>query len=239
MGTCSFLGVLLYLFQWCAVPQTCCSGKFMARPFIKPRSGVSTFLLRPLLRLNIESSRRRLPLTICPVTGWIKPACKMPAISNPSEPCMEPIPVILWGADWTVWLIWLIGPLSPPAVSSVGLERSIAASCQPLSRRALARWDTPTWIFSPRWLGLARTSASNSNPRLGRLSSERNAGATNRSCWDKSCKSMGLCVCVCGAFQDLIHFHDFSGLKNHTSEMSWHFQVFHLISRYFQNLLWI
>lgn len=196
MGTFSFLCVLLYPFKWYVVPQTCCSGKFMVRPFIKLRSGVSTFLLRPLLRLNIESSRRRLPLTICPVTGWIKPACKMPAISNPSEPCMEPIPVILWGADWTVWLIWLIGPLSPPTVSSVGLERSIAVSCQPLRRRVLARWGTATWIFSPRWLGLARTSASNSNPRLGRLSSGRNAGATNLSCWDKSCKYIQTYKCI-------------------------------------------
>lgn len=73
------------------------------------------------------SSLRRLPFTICPVTGWINPACRMPDKSMPREP-------------WRVLTVPSLAMLVVrgkgeefPGEPSEALDKSTAASRQPLS----------------------------------------------------------------------------------------------------------
>ena len=66
--------------------QLTCSLVGRGLSFRKMRSIPSTFFLLPRLLLMAASSLRRLPFTICPVTGWINPACRMPDKSMPREP---------------------------------------------------------------------------------------------------------------------------------------------------------
>lgn len=133
--------------------QPTCSLFGRGLSFKKMRSIPSTFFLLPRLLLMAASSLRRLPFTICPVTGWINPACRMPDKSMPRE---------LWRAFTVPSLGMFVfrgkGEGFPGDPSEV-LDKSTAASRQPFS--TMGGW---TWAAAScsRLLCLASLSISNS-----------------------------------------------------------------------------
>lgn len=107
--------------------QPTCSLVGRGLSFKKMRSIPSTFFLLPRLLLMAASSLRRLPFTICPVTGWINPAWRMPDKSMPREP-------------WRVFTVPSLGMFvfrgkgeEFPGDPSEALDKSTAASRQPFS----------------------------------------------------------------------------------------------------------
>lgn len=107
--------------------QPTCSLVGRGLSFKKMRSIPSTFFLLPRLLLMAASSLRRLPFTICPVTGWINPAWRMPDKSMPREP-------------WRVLTVPSLAMLVVrgkgeefPGEPSEALDKSTAASRQPFS----------------------------------------------------------------------------------------------------------
>lgn len=120
-------------------PPTCVSGRCSPRLLANSEYRASTFLLLPLLLLS-ESSPLRLPLTICPVTGWMSPACRIPDMSIPTEPGSG---AVMGGSGDILWLLPVASFVPTPLVvliSPEDLVRSIAASCQPFSMGPV-RWE--------------------------------------------------------------------------------------------------
>lgn len=95
----------------------------------------STCFRLPLRLLVAASSLLRFPLTICPVTGWIRPACRIPDKSMPRAPWSELIAPILG-----VLVLTGKGDVAPGDPSDEQ-ERSIADSpCQPLRMIGVCPW---------------------------------------------------------------------------------------------------
>lgn len=137
------------------------------------RSIPSTFFLLPRLLLMAASSLRRLPLTICPVTGWINPAWRIPDKSMPRDPCRA----------FTVPNLGKLvlrekGELLPGDPSGT-LERSTAVSRQPFNTIGGWGWDATS---CSRLRCLTSLSISNSNGCRCFCSSLTNVGAKKPSC---------------------------------------------------------